>query len=134
MEAVHYEKVEKWPWRFFTPYEMACHEDGELLYMDDNFMLKLETLRVLLDEPLVVSSAYRTPEHNDRVSTTGRDGPHTTGRAVDLKVQGALAYRVLALAPTLGFTGLGVSQITGAPSFIHLDDLGGKYRPNVWSY
>lgn len=94
-------------------------------------MARIQMLRDAYGKPLGVSSAARCPTHNAKVSKTGLTGPHTTGRAVDLSVDRADAYRVLALALSMGFTGIGVQQ-KGDGRFIHLDDLPGANR--LWSY
>lgn len=108
-------------WKHFKHHEFSCKHCGENK-MEDSFVDKLDALREECGFPLRLTSAYRCPEHNMRVSTTGPDGPHTTGRAVDIAVRGPQAYRVVALAAKHGFTGIGVHQ-KGAVRFIHLDDL-----------
>ena len=51
-----------------------------------------------------VTSGYRTPEHNRRVSRTGYEGPHTTGRAVDVAAFGERALRIVRIALAHGFS------------------------------
>jgi len=102
--------------------------------MDATFMDLVETLRDAYGKPMTVSSAYRTPEHNASVSSTGTTGPHTTGRAIDIGVSGTDALTLVHMALTLGFTGIGVSQKGQHNSrFIHLDNLTDG-RPWIWSY
>lgn len=103
--------------------------------MDDEFMELMDEMREELGFPFIVSSAYRCPDHNDAISTTGRDGPHTTGRAIDIAVDRENAYLLLALAFAKGFTGIGVKQ-KGSGRFIHLDTLTPEesLRPTIWSY
>lgn len=122
-------------WQFFTDDEMRCRCGCGRVAMNEEFMRRLIALREEMVFPFVVTSGYRCPEHNDRVSTTGPTGPHTTGRAVDIAVYGGRAYRILAAAPRHGFTGIGVSQ-KGDSRFLHLDDLifPAYPRPTVWSY
>ena len=98
-----------------------------------DFMDKVEQLRLAVPFPLPVSSAARCPKHNASVSSTGSTGPHTTGRAIDLQVDRKNAYIVLkaALESNL-FTGIGIQQ-KGGGRFIHLDDLE-LNRPTIWSY
>ena len=119
-------------WRFFSRQEFACRCGCNGNLQADDFIAKLDALRAEVGFPLPVSSGYRCPDHNARVSTTGRTGPHTTGRAVDLAVDRTRAHTVLAAALRAGFTGIGVQQ-KGATRFIHLDDLASG-RPTVWSY
>lgn len=102
--------------------------------MNTGFMAKLEAIRVECGFPLHVTSAYRCPAHNMAVSTSGFDGPHTTGRAVDIAISHEHAVVFLRTALKHGMTGIGVSQ-KGRSRFIHVDDLGEGYpRPNIWSY
>ena len=104
--------------------------------MSKKFLTRLDKLRWMNNEPIALSSAYRCPDHNAKVSSTGRTGPHTTGKAVDIRCSGDIAYRVLTLAAELGFRGIGVSQKGNHGSrFIHIDDIEDEtIRPWVWSY
>lgn len=118
-------------WRYFKLEEFACKHCGENK-IDRAFVDKLDLLRHTYGKPLVVTSGYRCPVHNIAVSTTGANGPHTTGKAVDLAVARTDAYNLLTLALAMGFTGVGVQQ-KGPSRFLHLDVLE-EGRPTVWSY
>ncbi len=126
-----------WAWPHFTPYELRCRGTGRVV-VDPGFMDRVEVLRGRVGRPIVVTSYWRDPDHNERVSSTGRDGPHTTARAIDIAVHGLAAHDVVRVALELGFSGLGVRQhgpIDGR--FLHLDDLPsapGRPRPWIWSY
>lgn len=104
--------------------------------MDQQFMQRLDELRRTLGFPLFVNSGYRCPTHNQRVSSTGPNGPHVTGRAADLRVSGTQAFQLIHHAIDLGFNGIGVAQKGDhARRFIHLDDLEAPHpRPWIWSY
>lgn len=122
--------------RYFRFEDFACKCGCGENKMDIGFIRKLDDLREEVDFPLMVVSGYRCPKHNKKVSTTGENGPHTTGHAVDLGVDRAKAHRVVDVATKNGFTGIGVQQ-KGAGRFIHLDDLPndiGQPRPTIWSY
>ena len=98
-------------------------------------MDKMQRLREDYGKPMIVTSWYRSPKYNSMVSTTGKFGPHTTGRAVDINVYGKDAYDLLHLALLHGFTGVGLKQNGPLESrFIHLDDLTEGTRPWIWSY
>lgn len=119
-------------WPNFSKAEMACRCCGQAK-MDPAFMDALQALREAVGEPLPVSSAYRCPAHNRRV---GGGPEHPLGKAVDLRISGALARRVIGLATA--FPRLGIKQ-TGAHEgrFVHLgtgtaED--GLPSPTVWSY
>lgn len=127
----------------FTPEEFTCRcgcgrgpEE-----MDETFMNSLYSLRVMAQIVFPVGSGFRCPTYNRQVSTTGGEGPHTTGHAVDLELFGEGVYRVLELAldkSMFSFTGIGLNQ-RGAHGkrFIHLDDLPNaeaRPRPWIWTY
>lgn len=120
-------------YRYFNEDELKCNCCGKN-GMQDNFMKKVEALRMACGFPFTVTSAYRCSKHNASVSSTGVNGPHTTGRSIDIGVRGEQAMKLVQKAVELGFTGIGVSQ-KGTGRFIHLDDLTEGYpRPNIWSY
>lgn len=124
-----------WRWApYFKPDEFACHHCGELL-VDSSFLDSLVLLRRSYGGAMVISSGYRCPAYNAKVSTTGYEGPHTKG-AIDVSVRGGDALRLVTLAPACGITGVGVNQ-KGGGRFIHLDSLPnaeGCPRPFIWSY
>jgi zinc D-Ala-D-Ala carboxypeptidase len=123
-------------WRHFSADEFACRCGCRQNLIDHTFITELDDLRHHLGFALPISSGYRCPDHNAKVSSTGRTGPHTTGRAADIAVSHARAYDVLQAAMMMRFTGIGINQ-KGGGRFIHLDNLPdapGQPRPTVWSY
>ena len=129
---------QKSPWPHFSHKELECHCGCSQMHMDPDFMLKIEELRHSFGKPMRVSSAYRCANHNERISKTGRNGPHTTGQAIDILVSGGDAYELLHYAIGYGFAGIGLRQSgPHANRFIHLDrleSLPSRPRPRVWSY
>ena len=132
------------PYRNFSRAELMCRCGCQRMEMDHEFMLKIQRMRAVSEKPFTVTSAFRCPEHNNNVSSTGYDGPHTTGHAIDLQFFGNDAFALLELVFTDSdewireFTGIGVSQKgSHGARFIHLDDLPnapGQPRPWIWSY
>jgi zinc D-Ala-D-Ala carboxypeptidase len=122
--------------KYFKVEEFACKHCGEIR-MDPFFLERCDRLREYYKKPLKVSSGYRCPEHNARVSKTGLTGPHTTGHAADFLISHVSALELLSLAVNMKvFTGVGVQQ-KGSGRFLHLDDLPntpGQPRPTLWSY
>jgi zinc D-Ala-D-Ala carboxypeptidase len=121
--------------RHFKLEEFKCKHCG-LNKMQEEFLLLVDELRERCGFPLVITSGYRCPAYNQKVSTTGPKGPHTTGRAVDLGVSRHFAYLTLMHALRMPFTGIGVQQ-KGESRFIHLDTLKEPEqapRPTIWSY
>lgn len=136
-------KPEFWPWPDFSPKEMAERSEGwdhgtSPVKVDPELMERLQILRYGLGFPLPVTSGYRGPDYNARVSSTGHTGPHTSGRAADISIHGERAHILLEAAFQVGFTGIGVNQKGPQQArFVHLDILAAgeaQPRPRVWSY
>lgn len=95
-------------------------------------MVRLIALREELG-PLPLTSAYRCPAYNILISSTGENGPHTTGEAVDIACpNGARRMQIVAAALRHGFDRIGVGK-----NFVHLDSLKAiqGFPQNVmWTY
>ena len=70
---------ERWP--NFSPDEFKCQGSGELK-ISPVVLDFLQAYRNVKGSGVTVTSGYRSPEHNNSVSSTGLDGPHTTGLSV----------------------------------------------------
>lgn len=66
-------------------FELIEFEDPttHTVMIDDRLVIAVETLRVLFDHPITVTSGYRTEEHNAAVGGV-RNSRHLTGQAADL--------------------------------------------------
>lgn len=121
----------------FASHEFQC-PCCDQAHMDPAFLDRLQQLRTEFAAPLIITSGYRCPTYNNRISSTGTDGPHTTGRAADINIWGRDLVALLPLAISLGFTGLGLKQKGAYRSrFLHLDDLpdtDDMPRPWTWTY
>lgn len=119
-------------YKYFSDEELKCKCGCNESKMDDEFMQKLIRIREDCGFPFSLSSAYRCPEHNNAVSSTGLTGPHTTGHAVDIKANSRQRYKVMEAARKVGFTRFGIAK-----SFIHIDDLtvsDGFDEEVIWTY
>ena len=98
-------------------------------------MILLELIRAECDFPFIVTSAYRCTQHPVEAKKDNV-GAHTTGKAVDIAVNGEKAYKLIQVALKHEIEGIGVSQKGDMNSrFIHLDTAGvTRSRPRVWSY
>lgn len=123
-------------WKNFKESELVCSCCGEFNPNEEfiTLMQAVQTLRDLLGFPIGVSSAYRCKNHpiEARKIKKGKSAGQHNLAAIDLKVSGNRAQRLLKEAFSLGFTGIGISQ-KGQHSkrFIHLDF---RDEPTVWSY
>ena len=124
----------RWPNISFA--ELACRETGECL-LDGALMDALQRVRAICG-PLTVTSGYRSPRHSKEAAKGRSGGPHTLGKAADIRCAGTQAFEILHTALDEGFTGIGIAQ-RGEDRFLHLDvithlDDFPAVRPTIWSY
>lgn len=122
--------------KHFKDHELKCKHCGEN-HMKKEFLDRLEDIRRAYGKPISVSSGYRCPSYNARISRTGLSGPHTTGSAIDIAISGKDAYLLVRLAMIHGMTGIGINQKGNWDKrFIHIDmcEQDNIPRPRVWSY
>ena len=120
----------------FSTSEMACSH-CQKADMDEEFMRVLQSIRDEMQRPLKITSGFRCEKHNAKVSSTGKNGPHTFGKAADILISGADAMRLFAVAQKHGVSGVGMSQRGDhSKRFVHLDILSPDEgpRPTVWTY
>ena len=119
-------------WRNFKLDEFKCKCGCEEVKINSDLLDLLQEARDELG-PLSINSAYRCSSHNDSVSSTGPNGPHTSGNAVDIAVKNSQHRKQLIDWFTNKVSGLGIAK-----SFIHIDNLtaddGFDARPNAWIY
>jgi zinc D-Ala-D-Ala carboxypeptidase len=99
----HYSNVKPadWPWQSFSPREMACKGTGNLV-IDTQAMDMLQRLRTNLGKPLVITSAYRSPEHNRNVGGAKRS-KHMEAIAFDVRMDNHDPHTFEAAARAVGF-------------------------------
>ena len=123
-------------WIYFTEQELACKGTDEC-DMHPEFMEKLIAVREDYNQPMIITSGYRHLAYNDTIGGA-KNSPHLYGRAVDVKVAGGDALRLIGVALRHGMRGIGVKQRGDHDRrFIHLDDMPQSDthpRPWIWSY
>lgn len=109
----------------FSLHEFQCKDGSGLVKVDSGLLDKLQQLRDRLGLPMTINSAYRTPEHNKKVSGA-TNSQHLLGKAVDISIlnQKLDIETIRDLADAIGFTGIGIYD-----TFIHLDV---RDTPNKW--
>ena len=118
-------------WVNFNIDEFKCKCGCGHVSIHSDLLDLLQTARNTIGA-ITISSAYRCPEHNDNVSSTGLSGPHTTSKAVDIHVSNSQHRKQLIDYFTNKVTGLGIAK-----TFIHIDILSPEelsHRPNCWLY
>lgn len=114
----HWTKVpaDIWRWPNFSPEEIACRGTGKV-GIDPGAMDKLQALRDRLGAPLMLNSAYRSPEHNRAVGGASAS-QHLKARAFDVSMANHDPAEFEAAARAVGFTGFGFYRRN---DFIHVD-------------
>jgi zinc D-Ala-D-Ala carboxypeptidase len=109
-----------WRWPHFSPAEIACRGTGKLL-ANEAALDKLQALRDRVGKPLIIRSAYRSPEHNRAVGGA-KASKHLEGIAFDIAMANHDPEVFEAAARAVGFRGFGFYPRSG---FIHIHiDLG----------
>lgn len=108
-------------WTYFT--------DEEAKGLIDDLMFKLDRAREIYGFPIVITSGYRDPAHNDEVGGV-KDSAHTEGKAVDIRVPADQSVRerlIWALARA-GFDRMGCYD-----KHIHVDVSKDLPTPAFWT-
>jgi len=105
-----------WRWPNFSPAEIACRGTGQLK-LHPEALDKLQALRDRLGKPLILRSAYRSPEHNRAVGGATRS-KHMDGTAFDIAMANHDPVASEAAAREVGFLGFGYYPRSG---FMHID-------------
>ena len=100
-----------WRWPNFSPAEIACRGTGKLL-VNEAALDKLQALRDRLGKPLIVLSAYRSPEHNRAVGGA-KASKHMEGIAFDIAMANHDPEAFEAAARAVGFQGFGFYPRSG---------------------
>jgi hypothetical protein len=105
-----------WRWPNFSPAEIACRGTDKML-INAPALDKLQALRDRLGKPLILRSAYRSPEHN-RAMKGAPQSKHMDGAAFDIAMSNHDPVEFEAAARAVGFLGFGFYPRSG---FMHVD-------------
>jgi zinc D-Ala-D-Ala carboxypeptidase len=105
-----------WRWANFSPEEIACRGDGTIR-INEAALDKLQALRDQLGVPLIVNSAYRSPDYNRQVGGA-KHSMHLQGAAFDISMANHDPESFEVAARAIGFTGFGFYP---RQNFIHID-------------
>jgi hypothetical protein len=117
-QYTHFSKVptSAWRWKSFSPREIACKGTGTIA-INEPALDKLQALRDKLGKPVLLTSAYRSPEHNAKVGGA-KNSQHMLGIAFDVRMENQDPQEFEAAAREVGFTGFGYYPKQG---FMHID-------------
>lgn len=99
-----------------SEFDSPDKKDSGML-IDLKLVYLLQSMRDLIGEPLIITSGYRTKEHNLKIGGVSNSS-HLTGNAVDIKCNNSeLRFKIIDAAIEVGF-----KRIEVAPFHIHLDN------------
>ena len=103
----------------FDRSEFACQCGCGFDTVDTQLMTLLECVRHHFGKPVIINSACRCPEHNEKIGGSN-NSQHTKGRAADIRVIGHTPEELAEFAESLmeGWGGIGVYP---KKNFVHLD-------------
>ena len=115
-------------------FECSCGCGKGFRDMNPDFMIHLDKARERSGVPFNITSGFRCGTYNNKVSSTGFNGPHTLGRAADILADNSRdRYHILRAVIKEGFTRIGIHK-----DFIHVDTAeksASKFDPMVtWLY
>lgn len=119
MELNHFKEIE------FIRCQPSCSSSD-----CDSFALRmLDELRDLCGFPIVINSAYRSPDYEKKKGRSGLSS-HCKGCAFDLRCYDSrLRADLVRHAFTVGFKRIGIAK-----TFIHIDCDPDKLTPCIWLY
>lgn len=106
----------------FNSNEFDCHGNGccsETL-IDQKLVELLQRIRDHFGKAITITSGYRCPTHNSKVSRA-KNSYHTKGQAADFTVSGVTPREVAKYAESIGIKGIGLYETDRDGHFVHID-------------
>lgn len=91
----------------FKVKEFSCHDGSDLVKIDADLVIFLQRIRDTFNRPVVINSAYRTPEYNKKIGGASRS-QHIYGKAADICINGIDPINIAKCAENLGMKGIGL--------------------------
>ncbi len=116
--------------KYFSASEFrACTPSCEIAQMDPAFLALLDKVREAAGIPLVLNSAYRSPEYEKAHYRKGTSA-HCEGCAVDIRCNSSTnRYKIVKAALECGIPRIGIGK-----TYVHLDNSPGHAQGVIWDY
>lgn len=103
----------------FKVKEFACGDGSDAVLVAPRLVMVLETIRAHFGAPVIIHSAYRTPQYNAKVNGAAHS-QHCYGMAADISIKGHAPAEVAAFARSImpDWGGVGIYTEKG---FTHID-------------
>lgn len=116
--------------KYFSASEFrACTPSCDIAQMNPAFLALLDKVREAAGIPLVLNSAYRSPEYEKAHGRAGTSA-HCEGWAVDIRCNtSANRYIIVAAALRIGIQRIGIGK-----TYVHLDCSPSHAQGVIWDY
>jgi uncharacterized protein YcbK (DUF882 family) len=99
------------------------------MFMDRDFVYRLDNARELAGVPFRINSGYRTKNRNIRVGGSPNSS-HLSGLAADIAIRTSTErFLIVNALLECGFTRIGI-----ADTFVHVDSSSDKVQNVIWTY
>ncbi len=118
--------------KYFTIAEFDSPDaPGSGVNMHPDLLELLDEMRAIYGKPIVITSGYRTPQHNASLGkNASKDSSHLKGLAVDIAIENSnQRYEIIRIAMLLGIKRIGTGK-----GFVHIDIDGDKAQNVNWIY
>lgn len=116
--------------KYFNYHEFDSPDvQGSGQMMDKGLLNKLDKIREIVGEPIIITSGFRTPAHNESVGGV-ESSSHTKGLAVDIAIRHSrMRFKLISALFEVGINRIGI-----ADNFIHIDIDPDKDENVIWTY
>lgn len=106
----------------FTANEFDCNGNGccTETVIEPELVEILQKIRSHFGKAVTITSGYRCPTHNSKVSKSAKS-LHTMGQAADITVKGVTPREVAQYAESIGIKGIGLYETDKDGHFVHVD-------------
>lgn len=111
----------------FKVKEFACKDGSPIVFVDEWLAMLLNILRETIKKPVIITSGYRTPEHNKKVGGA-KYSYHMRGMAADIIVKDMTPKDVAKELNKLAPNSCGIIVYK---SWVHFDTRNKKYRKGM---
>ena len=115
----------------FRVREFRCRDGSDTVLVDEGLVVLLQCIREHFGKAVVITSGYRTAEHNAKVGGA-KSSQHLLGRAADIQVADTSVEDVAAYAESLmpAWGGVGRYPVKAgrAKGWVHVDTRPNKSR------
>lgn len=113
--------------RYFRVKEFACKDLSPVVFVDEYLWSVLDILRAKIEKPIIITSGYRTPDHNAKVGGA-KYSYHMRGMAADIRVNGMTPKQVAKMLNEIVPDECGIIVYK---NWVHFDTRRSRYRKGV---